>query len=373
MSVVIDGATNSPFPLSSGVPQGSVLSPIMFLLSSMIFFRPHLPLFFTPLPMILPFIFPLPFLHNLHLLLLSQVWIPKVEYTNADFPFVHETPSFLTAIRMSAAEPDDPILTVHDEVYEGSKNPLQLSKKVNAPFSCAMDLKTFPFDTQHCQLRLRLTSARIDFLEWSNMSVLYLGEVFLTEYQVGPVMIEKHVAGEYSVAVVSITFYRRFWYYFTSAYLPTTMLMIISYAALFLKPEDVDLRVMMTLTTLLVLYALYQQISDGLPPTSYTKSLDIWCFFAITYIFTQVIYQVVIKGEKKKEMSKEMNADHFISLHLGKICWIENQPESTADEEGREVSSKKKLLIKVARIGYAIILLLFFIVYWSVVITYLDY
>lgn len=57
------------------------------------------------------------------------------------------------------------------------KNPLQLSHKMNAPFVCNMDLRMFPFDTQHCKLLLTLTSARIDFLEWRRLEVTYLGEV----------------------------------------------------------------------------------------------------------------------------------------------------------------------------------------------------
>lgn len=92
----------------------------------------------------------------------------------------------------------------------------------------------------------------------------------------------------YSVADITVTLYRRFWFYFTSTYIPTVMLMLISFASLFCKRENADLRVMMTLTTLLVLYALYQQIASGLPKTSYVKAVDVWCFFAITYIFTKV-------------------------------------------------------------------------------------
>lgn len=112
--------------------------------------------------------------------------------------------------------------------------------------------------------------------------------MLLTEYEVGAVRVSLEEDRDYSVADVSITLYRRFWYYLTSTYLPTVMLMIISYASLFCRRENTDLRVMMALTTLLVLYALYQQISDGLPRTSYTKAVDVWCFFAITFIFTKV-------------------------------------------------------------------------------------
>ena len=92
----------------------------------------------------------------------------------------------------------------------------------------------------------------------------------------------------HSEAIVDITLHRRFGSYITSTYLPTFMLMLISYVSLFCKRENVDLRVMMTITTLLVLYALYQQIADGLPRTSYTKAIDIWCFFSIAYIFSLV-------------------------------------------------------------------------------------
>lgn len=112
----------------------------------------------------------------------------------------------------------------------------------------------------------------------------------LTEYQVGDMTIRRREEAEYSMAVVGMIFYRRYWYYLTSAYLPTIMLMLISYASLFCKRDNRDLRVMMAITTLLVLYALYQQISDGLPRTSYTKAVDVWCFFAITFIFSQVCW-----------------------------------------------------------------------------------
>ncbi|XP_068215524.1 uncharacterized protein [Palaemon carinicauda] len=296
----------------------------------------------------------------------SKVWTPKLEFLNADFPKVHETTPVLTIRKETDPEPDDPVLTAHNEVFEGSKNPIQMTWKVNAPFSCSMDLQNFPFDAQHCQLLLRLTSARVDFLQWNDLEVIYLGEVWLTEYQVGSVTIDSHTEQDYSVASVNIKLYRRFWFYITSTYLPTIMLMLISYTSLFLKRDNMDLRVMMTLTTLLVLYALYQQIAEGLPKTSYTKAIDVWCFFAITFIFTQVIFQVVVDVRIKRKS----NPGKQVSIFLQRICWQEGRGAEAGEYLGEEKEDPPKTNrpLKAARYCYALIVIIFFIVYWIVVI-----
>ncbi|XP_042887276.1 uncharacterized protein LOC122263045 [Penaeus japonicus] len=289
----------------------------------------------------------------------DDVWTPGLEYVNADFPRVHKTPAVVTVSRFSEPVEDDPALPRHDEIYEGSENSLRFSQKVNAPFSCVMNLRNFPFDTQRCRLLLRLTSARQDFLLWEDLNVSYVGEVLLTEYEVGNVTVESQVDRDYSLAIITITFYRRFWFYITSAYLPTVMLMMISYASLFIKRENDDLRVMMTLTTLLVLYALYQQISDGLPRTSYTKAVDVWCFFAITFIFTKVIFHVLV--------------DLQVKLRTARFRWMRGQGVTKDLWDDEESRSRKRLdIMKVAKILYAAVAGVFLAVYWVVVISAME-
>ncbi|XP_047482401.1 uncharacterized protein LOC125034558 [Penaeus chinensis] len=280
----------------------------------------------------------------------TSVWTPTVEFVNADFPRIYKTQEVLTVARSSAPEEDDPSRIAHDEIYEGSKNPLLLTQKINAPFSCAMDLQNFPFDTQHCKLLIRITSAREEFLQWSNLTVIYLGERMLTEYEVGDMTIRRRKEAEYSLAVVGMIFYRRYWYYLTSAYLPTIMLMLISYASLFCKRDNRDLRVMMAITTLLVLYALYQQISDGLPRTSYTKAVDVWCFFAITFIFSQVIFHVAIDVEMT--WPRRIRASPRV-----KEIDLTNKPRRRCPP------------LVVARVLYALLLVLFCLIYWVVVLV----
>ncbi|XP_076033039.1 uncharacterized protein LOC143020498 [Oratosquilla oratoria] len=291
---------------------------------------------------------------DLNLIEGGSVWTPKILMPNAEFPRIQSTPPVTSILRTAAPLPDNIQNAVRDEQYSGSQNPLMWQQQINAPFACSMDLRNFPFDTQHCQLHLKLASADSEYIEWGNVTTNYLGPVFMSEHDVSDWQVERSVVRGYSLVSISFALHRRFSYYITSAYLPTFMLIAISYASLFCKHENIDLRVMMSITILLVLYALYQQITSGLPRTSYTKAIDVWCFFALTFIFTQVIFHVMI------DVGPVLMMIHKCT-HRRKTIATEEPP------------AKKRSPIEqtyyYARIIYVIIFLVFFFIYWTVVLS----
>ncbi|XP_068202397.1 glutamate-gated chloride channel-like [Palaemon carinicauda] len=317
----------------------------------------------------------------------NSVWVPRVELLNAEFPKTFTTDPLVNIVRLSGPEEDDPSRIYRDEVYEGSTNSMELTQRYNAPFSCTMDMRNFPFDNQHCQLLVRFSSAR-EFMEWNDLSTSYLGKELLAEYIVKGVTIQKATTEDYSLIVVDITFSRRYGYYLTSAYLPTIMLMIISYASLFCKKENCDLRVMMALTTLLVLYALYQQISDDLPRTSYTKAIDVWCFFSITFIFSQVILHVFVNlkirrpclaascRKEGREVVKRGNKEvKSIRIPPGQET-LQNNPNLEITRERKALRPKASNghvyqcnLLDNSRVFYLVLFGIFCVIYWSVVLT----
>ena len=69
-----------------------------------------------------------------------------------------------------------------DEIYLGLKNPIKLFRKISAPFSCTMNLRNFPFDSQTCVLKIRLSTASEENVIFKNVAAFYEGEVIYFSY-----------------------------------------------------------------------------------------------------------------------------------------------------------------------------------------------
>ncbi|XP_063603694.1 glutamate-gated chloride channel alpha-like [Penaeus indicus] len=110
----------------------------------------------------------------------------------------------------------------------------------------------------------------------------------------GKVSIKMDEGGEFSSISVYVRFQRRYVFYLLTLYIPSTLLIFIAYATFFFNPQDFNSRIVVALTSLLVLSSLYTQTSNSLPKTSYFKLVDIWLFFSIVMIFIVVLLQTLI-------------------------------------------------------------------------------
>jgi hypothetical protein len=90
-----------------------------------------------------------------------------------------------------------------------------------------------------------------------------------------------------------------------TTYLPTVCLLIIAEITLYIDDSHFDTTVMVSLTSMLVMYTLYQSVAGSLPQTAYLKMIDIWLLFGLIMPFVVFLCQVV---------SKLMEV-HFISFH----------------------------------------------------------
>ena len=87
---------------------------------------------------------------------------------------------------------------------------------------------------------------------------------------------------------------RRPGYHVVSIIFPTFVLMVMAELALFIDKSHFEATIMVALTIMLVLYTLYQSVSQGLPKTPYLTLIDVWLLFGLIlpfFIFTILILE----------------------------------------------------------------------------------
>ena len=92
-----------------------------------------------------------------------------------------------------------------------------------------------------------------------------------------------------------ITMKRKIQMELLTTYLPTLLLLSISYATTFFKPEYFEASLSVNLTIMLVMTTIFTTKIAELPPTSDMKMLDIWLIFCLFVPFTFSIVQIAIE------------------------------------------------------------------------------
>ena len=108
-----------------------------------------------------------------------------------------------------------------------------------------------------------------------------------------------------------ITMKRKIQMELLTTYLPTLLLLSISYATTFFKPEYFEASLTVNLTIMLVMTTIFTSKIEELPPTSDTKMIDIWLIFCLLVPFSFTLVQTGIEcyREEEKEESLEKWAE----------------------------------------------------------------
>ena len=90
-----------------------------------------------------------------------------------------------------------------------------------------------------------------------------------------------------------------------TTYFPSLLLIAITFATTFFKPDFFEAGLSVNLTNMLVMTTIFISKMEGLPPTSDIKMIDIWLILCQLVPFTQVVLLTAMEflreGEKEEE------------------------------------------------------------------------
>ena len=245
---------------------------------------------------------------------INHMWIPEIDFPNQLSVIKTDKPGLVSVLQEGDKIETKKNGVVIDEIFSGYQNALVNEKHQTMKLSCSFALKSYPFDTQKCKIRMAIDGlARLSMLLVPK--AVHLKEIEqLPQYDVGDVSIEQMELfddGKQGV-MVTITLKRRVTGLLMTTYLPTVMMNLLNQATMYIdRDRFFETIITMNITCMTVLASLFVLFSSVVPQTSYIKSVDLWFLFNLTYPFCLILLHILLK-KIEADIEEETQVKAFI-------------------------------------------------------------
>lgn len=210
-----------------------------------------------------------------------------------------------------------------------------ISTRIQATLYCWMNLQKFPFDEQYCSTVLESwmynTSELV--LHWETKSpVTFDPDLHLTEYVLLSSWTNETVvnadlndlrhgafAGNYSSLSFTVHLTREVGYYLMDYFLPSMMIVAISWVSFWLQADQSAPRIMLGTSTMLTFITLASAQGKTLPKVSYIKVSEVWFLGCTLFIFGSLVefaFVNTIWRRKKNVELKKINSKYILKSTL---------------------------------------------------------
>ncbi|XP_066138426.1 gamma-aminobutyric acid receptor subunit beta isoform X1 [Euwallacea fornicatus] len=226
---------------------------------------------------------------------ITNIWVPDTFFVNEKTSSFHK------------ATTSNEFIRIH---HSGS---ITRSIRLTITASCPMNLQYFPMDRQLCHIEIEsfgytMRDIRYKWNEGPN-SVGVSNEVSLPQFKVlghrQRAMEISLTTGNYSRLACEIQFVRSMGYYLIQIYIPSGLIVIISWVSFWLNRNATPARVALGVTTVLTMTTLMSSTNAALPKISYVKSIDVYLGTCFVMVFASLLeYATVGYMAKRIQMRK---------------------------------------------------------------------
>uniref|UniRef100_A0A672Q686 Glycine receptor subunit alpha-2-like n=1 Tax=Sinocyclocheilus grahami TaxID=75366 RepID=A0A672Q686_SINGR len=255
--------------------------------------------------------------------------------------------------------------------------------------SCPMDLKNFPMDAQTCTMQLESFGYTMNDLifEWLEKGPVQVAEgltlpqfIIRDEKELG--FCTKHYnTGKFTCIEVKFHLERQMGYYLIQMYIPSLLIVILSWVSFWIHMDAAPARVALGITTVLTMTTQSSGSRASLPKVSYVKAIDVWMAVCLLFVFAALLEYAGVNfvSRQQKEFlrlrRRQRRNQKIFSFSLNSQELQDGRLHLSGDNtcvKDTDLSRKKfvdraKRIDTVSRAAFPLAFLIFNIFYW---ITY---
>ncbi|KAJ0002824.1 hypothetical protein NQD34_007973 [Periophthalmus magnuspinnatus] len=211
--------------------------------------------------------------------MLDSIWKPDLFFANEKGANFHEVTT------------DNKLLRIFQD---GS---VLYSIRLTLILSCPMDLKNFPMDIQTCTMQLESFGYTMNDLifEWLSENPvqvaddLTLPQFVLKEEKDLGYCTKYYNTGKFTCIEVKFHLERQMGYYLIQMYIPSLLIVILSWVSFWINMDAAPARVGLGITTVLTMTTQSSGSRASLPKVSYVKAIDIWMAVCLLFVFAALL------------------------------------------------------------------------------------
>ncbi|KFV55463.1 Glycine receptor subunit alpha-3, partial [Tyto alba] len=243
--------------------------------------------------------------------MLDSIWKPDLFFANEKGANFHE-------------------VTTDNKLLRIFKNGNVLySIRLTLILSCPMDLKNFPMDVQTCIMQLESFGYTMNDLifEWQEKGAVQVAEgltlpQFLLKEEKDLCYCTKHYnTGKFTCIEVRFHLERQMGYYLIQMYIPSLLIVILSWVSFWINMDAAPARVALGITTVLTMTTQSSGSRASLPKVSYVKAIDIWMAVCLLFVFSALL---------------EYAAVNFVSRQHKELLRFRRKRKKNKDDDVRE-------------------------------------
>ncbi|XP_039342845.1 glycine receptor subunit alpha-4-like isoform X2 [Mauremys reevesii] len=212
--------------------------------------------------------------------MLDSIWKPDLFFANEKGANFHE-------------------VTTDNKLLRIFKNGNVLySIRLTLILSCPMDLKNFPMDIQTCTMQLESFGYTMNDLifEWLEEQEavqvaegLTLPQFILRDEKDLGYCTKYYNTGKFTCIEVKFHLERQMGYYLIQMYIPSLLIVILSWVSFWINMDAAPARVGLGITTVLTMTTQSAGSRASLPKVSYVKAIDIWMAVCLLFVFAALL------------------------------------------------------------------------------------